>query len=60
MIKEIVVMALLFLGAGLMFLAGIGILRMPDLFLRMSSTAKAGTLGAGMILIGAAGFFYEF
>ena len=60
MIKEIVVMALLFLGAGLMFLAGIGILRMPDLFLRMSSTAKAGTLGAGMILIGAAVYFNEF
>jgi len=59
-LKEIIVLSLLFLGAGLMFLAGVGILRMPDLFLRMSSTAKAGTLGAGLILIGAAVFFNEF
>lgn len=40
-----------------MFLAGLGILRMPDLFLRMSSTSKAGTLGAGLILLGAAIYF---
>lgn len=54
------VMFLMLLGAILIFLAGIGILRMPDIFLRMSSTAKAGTLGVGLILIGAAIYFNEF
>lgn len=60
MLREIVIMGLMLTGAFFMFLAGIGILRMPDLFLRMSSTAKAGTLGAGLILLGAAIYFNEF
>lgn len=57
---ETLVMFLMLLGAILIFLAGVGILRMPDIFLRMSSTAKAGTLGVGLILIGAAIYFNEF
>ena len=60
MLKEIIVMSLMLLGASLIFLAGVGVLRMPDLFLRMSSTAKAGTLGVGLILLGAAVYFNEF
>ena len=60
MLREIMVMALMLLGAFFMFLAGVGVLRMPDLFLRMSSTAKAGTLGAGLILFGAAVYFDDF
>ena len=60
MLRELMVMALMLTGAFFMFLAGIGILRMPDLFLRMSSTAKAGTLGAGLILLGAAIYFDRF
>lgn len=60
MLRETVVMALMLMGAFFMFLAGVGVLRMPDLFLRMSSTAKAGTLGAGLILLGAAIYFDNF
>lgn len=60
MLRDAVVMVLMLAGAFFMFLAGIGILRMPDLFLRMSSTAKAGTLGAGLMLLGAAIHFDEF
>lgn len=60
MLSEILVMALMLAGAFFMFLAGIGILRMPDLFLRMSSTAKAGTLGAGLLLLAAAIHFGDF
>lgn len=60
MLRELVVMGLMLTGAFFMFLAGVGILRMPDLFLRMSSTAKAGTLGAGLILLGAAIYFDDF
>ena len=58
--REMLVMGLMLLGASFMALAGLGLLRMPDLFLRMSSTAKAGTLGAGLILLGAAIHFNNF
>jgi multicomponent Na+:H+ antiporter subunit G len=60
MLREIVVMGLMLGGAFFMALAGLGMLRMPDLFLRMSSTAKAGTLGAGLILLAAAIHFDNF
>lgn len=38
------------LGATLVLLAAIGILRMPDLFTRMQATTKASTLGLGCLL----------
>lgn len=60
MLREIVVMLLMLGGASFMALAGLGLLRMPDLFLRMSSTAKAGTLGAGLLLLGASIHFDNF
>ena len=60
MLREILVAVLMFGGAFFMFLAGLGMLRMPDLFLRMSSTSKAGTLGSGLILLGAAIHFDNF
>jgi multicomponent Na+:H+ antiporter subunit G len=41
-------------GAGLMLIAAIGAVRMPDLFTRMQATTKAASLGAGMVLIGVA------
>ena len=59
-LREIVVAVLMLMGAFFMFLAGVGILRMPDLFLRMSATAKAGTLGAGLLVVGAALTFNDF
>jgi multicomponent Na+:H+ antiporter subunit G len=48
---------LLVLGAAFMLLAGVGLLRLPDLFLRMSATAKAATLGASLAVLGAAVHF---
>jgi multicomponent Na+:H+ antiporter subunit G len=60
MLREFLVIGLVMIGAFFMFLAGLGLLRMPDLFLRMSSTTKAGTLGAGLILLGAAIHFDTF
>lgn len=59
MLREILVTLLIATGAVFMLLAGVGILRMPDLFLRISATSKAGTLGAGLILLGAAFYFDE-
>jgi multicomponent Na+:H+ antiporter subunit G len=38
------------LGIALMAIAGIGLLRMPDLLTRMHASSKAGTLGAILVL----------
>ena len=42
----------IFLGGFFTVLAGIGILRLRDVFLRMHAATKVGTLGSGLILIG--------
>jgi multicomponent Na+:H+ antiporter subunit G len=47
------------LGTLFVLLAGLGIVRMPDLYLRISVTTKAATLGIGLILLGAALYFNE-
>lgn len=52
--REAVVGVLLVGGASLMFIAALGILRMPDLFTRMQATTKAATLGVGLLLAAAA------
>lgn len=59
MLRDILVMGLFLTGAFLMFLAALGLLRMPDLFLRMSATSKAGSLGAGLVLLGAVFYFRD-
>lgn len=41
-------------GAGFMLIAALGLVRMPDLLTRMHATTKAGVLGAGLIMVGAA------
>lgn len=58
--REIVVMIMMLIGAFLVLVAGVGLIRMPDLFLRMSATAKAGTLGTGLMVLAAAIYFNEF
>jgi multicomponent Na+:H+ antiporter subunit G len=58
-IVDVFSIVLFVLGAFLMFLAGLGLLRLPDVFLRMSAATKASTLGAGFILIGAALYFED-
>jgi multicomponent Na+:H+ antiporter subunit G len=47
-------------GALFILLAAIGILRMPDFYLRVSVTTKAATLGVGLILTSAAVAFQQF
>lgn len=39
-------------GSGLCLLAAIGVLRLPDFFMRMHASTKAGVAGTGLILIG--------
>jgi len=47
------------IGALAILFASIGILRMPDFFLRLSVTVKASTLGVGLLLICAAFTFSD-
>ena len=41
-------------GATFALLAGVGVLRMPDVFTRMQASTKASTLGLGCLLAGVA------
>ncbi len=59
MISEIISLILLLAGIAFVLIAGIGVVRMPDLFLRMSASTKAATLGLMLILIGTAVYFRE-
>jgi len=43
---------LVLLGGVFTVVAGIGILRLPDVFIRMHAATKVGTLGSGLILAG--------
>ncbi|WP_294344952.1 monovalent cation/H(+) antiporter subunit G [Prosthecochloris sp.] len=49
---EILSGAFLLLGTLFILVSAIGILKMPDLYTRMSATTKASTLGIGLVLIG--------
>lgn len=51
--------ALLLVGACFMFLAGLGVLRLPDLFMRLQAATKASTLGVGCMLLGLAVHFQD-
>lgn len=56
---DLIIMTLSTLGAVFVLLAGLGLVRMPDLYLRISVTTKAATLGIGLILVAAALYFGE-
>ena len=45
---------LLVVGASFMLLAGLGVMRLPDLFMRMQAATTASTLGVGCLLLGVA------
>jgi multicomponent Na+:H+ antiporter subunit G len=55
--SEVLSASLLLLGAFFVLVSAIGILRFPDLYMRMHGATKAGTLGAGLILLGASVLF---
>jgi multicomponent Na+:H+ antiporter subunit G len=50
---------LMLIGAFLVLIAGIGIIRMPDVFLRMAATTKAATIGISTLVLGTAFHFNE-
>ncbi len=59
MMVDIIVGIFAFLGTVFVFFAAVGILRMPDTYLRLAVTTKAATLGIGLLLIAAAIYSYE-
>jgi multicomponent Na+:H+ antiporter subunit G len=59
MITDIVVGVLSFFGTIFVLLAAVGLLRMPDTYLRISVTTKAATLGIGLLLLAAVVHFNE-
>ena len=56
---EIISGIIILLGAFFILISAIGIIRMPDLFTRMSATTKASTLGIGLVLLGTALFWQD-
>ena len=57
--NDILTALLLVLGSLFSFVAALGMLRLPDTVIRMHAATKAGTLGAGLILIAEAFFYAE-
>ncbi len=57
--QDVLTGGLLLVGTLFMLVASLGVLRMPDLFLRMSASTKAATLGVGAMLLAVAVHFNE-
>lgn len=57
---QTIIAIILTLGAVFVVLAAIGVVKMPDLFLRISVTTKAATLGVGLMLVGVIVNFGDF
>jgi multicomponent K+:H+ antiporter subunit G len=51
MVSELIVSVLLVLGAGFALIGSFGLLRMPDVFMRLHGPTKATTLGLGGMLV---------
>jgi len=50
--SETIVSILIILGGGFAAIAGLGLVRLPDVLIRMHASTKAGTLGVGLIVLG--------
>ncbi|MFV0414946.1 MAG: monovalent cation/H(+) antiporter subunit G [Chthoniobacterales bacterium] len=48
---EWIINILALIGAFFIFVAGLGIFRLPDIFLRMHAATKASSLGLGLLLL---------
>ena len=56
---DLITAVLMISGSFFAFVAALGMVRLPDTLMRMHAATKAGTLGAGLILIADAVFFHE-
>lgn len=57
---HVVVALMLVIGASFTLIAAVGIVRMPDVYMRLQVSTKGATLGAGVLLLAVAVFFGEF
>ncbi|MFW5879708.1 MAG: monovalent cation/H(+) antiporter subunit G [bacterium] len=60
MIIDIIVVIFLLLGSIFMLIASIGIIRLPDLYMRIHASTKTTTLGILLLLTGACIMFVDF
>lgn len=51
---DLLIALFLTVGGAFAAIAGLGVLRLPDVLIRMHASTKAGTLGVGLIVIGTA------
>ncbi len=58
-IKETITLVLMIVGIFFMAVGAVGLVRLPDLYMRMSATTKSATLGVGFMLVAAAVYFSE-
>jgi multicomponent Na+:H+ antiporter subunit G len=49
--RDVIVQVVLLGGCLFMLLAAIGVVRMPDLYMRISAVTKSATMGAGLLLL---------
>jgi multicomponent Na+:H+ antiporter subunit G len=56
---NIIIAIFLLLGGFFALIAAIGVLRLPDVLMRMHASTKAGILGSSLILIGCAIYLHE-
>ena len=57
--SDVITSFLMISGSLFSLVAALGMLRLPDAIIRMHAATKAGTLGAGLILIAEAVFYQE-
>jgi multicomponent Na+:H+ antiporter subunit G len=53
-VLEIFLSACVLLGGFFAFIAGLGVLRLPDVLIRMHASTKAGTLASGLVVLAVA------
>ncbi len=57
--REIISGTLLVIGTAFILISALGVVRMPDVYLRIASSTKSSTLGVGAILLATAVYFDE-
>lgn len=58
-VTEVVAAGLMLVGAFFMLLSAVGVVRMPDLYMRLQVASKASSLGAGFMMAAVAVHFAE-
>lgn len=57
MITKILILVLVYFGVCLIFIASLGLFKMPDLYTRMSAVTKAVTFKVGIVLLSVSIYF---